>query len=150
MLSPALLHEWWWWCIVAKLCPALLQPHGLYSLPVSSVHGISQARRLELVAISFSRGSSRPRDQTHGSYISCIPVDSLPLAPPGKPNDIMATIYWHLLSAELNSLNYYCNSYSLWSIPPFYRWTNRGLIGKPAEQALASLKALVLLIMAVN
>ena len=34
-----------------------------YSLPVSSVHGISQARILEWVAISFSRGSSWPRDQ---------------------------------------------------------------------------------------
>ena len=39
------------------------------SLPGSSVHGISQARILEWVAISFSRGSSRPRDQTS---ISCI------------------------------------------------------------------------------
>ena len=35
----------------------------------SSVHGISQARILEWVAISFSRGSSWTRDQTH---ISCI------------------------------------------------------------------------------
>ena len=33
-------------------------------LPGSSVHGIFQARVLEWVAISFSRGSSRPRDQT--------------------------------------------------------------------------------------
>ena len=32
------------------------------SLPVSSVHGILQARILGKVAISFSRGSSRPRD----------------------------------------------------------------------------------------
>ena len=39
------------------------------SLPGSSVHGISQARRLEWVAISFSRGSSWPRDRTH---VSCI------------------------------------------------------------------------------
>ena len=39
------------------------------SPPGSSVHGISQARILEWVAISFSRGSSRPRDQT---CISCI------------------------------------------------------------------------------
>ena len=38
------------------------------SLPGSSVHGITQARILEWVAISFSRGSSWPRDQTH---ISC-------------------------------------------------------------------------------
>ena len=34
------------------------------SPPGSSVHGISQARILEWVAISFSRGSSRPRDWT--------------------------------------------------------------------------------------
>ena len=33
-----------------------------YSLPGSSVHGIFQARILEWVAISFSRGPSRPRD----------------------------------------------------------------------------------------
>ena len=39
------------------------------SLPGSSVHGISQARILEWVAISFSRGSSWPRNQTHDSYI---------------------------------------------------------------------------------
>ena len=32
-----------------------------------SVHGILQARILEWVAISFSRESSRPRDQTQGS-----------------------------------------------------------------------------------
>ena len=31
--------------------------------PGSSVHGVSQARVLEWIAISFSRGSSRPRDQ---------------------------------------------------------------------------------------
>ena len=36
-----------------------------YSLPGSSVHGISQARILEWVAISFSRESSPPRNQTH-------------------------------------------------------------------------------------
>ena len=35
----------------------------------SSVHGILQARILEWVAISFSRGSFLPRDQTHVSFI---------------------------------------------------------------------------------
>ena len=35
-----------------------------YSLPGSSVHEISQARTLEWVAISFSRGSFQPRDGT--------------------------------------------------------------------------------------
>ena len=37
------------------------------SLPGSSVHGIFQARVLEWAAISFSRGSSQPRDQTQVS-----------------------------------------------------------------------------------
>ena len=37
-----------------------------------SVHGILQARILEWVAISSSRGSYRSRDRTHVSYISCI------------------------------------------------------------------------------
>ena len=43
-------------------------PHGL-CLPGSSIHGIFQARILEWVAISFSRGSSRPRDWTQVSHI---------------------------------------------------------------------------------
>ena len=40
------------------------------SPPGSSVHGILQARILEWVAISFSRGSSRPKDWTHVSCLS--------------------------------------------------------------------------------
>ena len=36
-----------------------------YSLPDFSVQGISQARILEWVAVSSSRGSSQPKDQTH-------------------------------------------------------------------------------------
>ena len=39
------------------------------SPPGSSIHGILQARRLEWVAISFSRASSQPRNQT---WVSCI------------------------------------------------------------------------------
>ena len=39
------------------------------NLPESSLHGTSQARILEWVTIPFSRGSSRPRDQT---CVSCI------------------------------------------------------------------------------
>ena len=42
------------------------------SSPGSSVHGILQARILEWVAISFSRGSFRPKDRTHIAYVSCI------------------------------------------------------------------------------
>ena len=55
-------------CLVSKWCPTLCDPMD-YSLTGSSVHGILQARILQWVAISFSRGSSWPRDQTH---ISCI------------------------------------------------------------------------------
>ena len=48
-----------------------------YRPPSSSVHGILQPRILEWVAISFSPGSSQPRDWTH---MSCLAVgDSLPL-----------------------------------------------------------------------
>ena len=54
-------------CLVAQLCPTL-RPHDC-SLPGSSVHGILQARILEWVAISFSRGSSWARDRTR---VSCI------------------------------------------------------------------------------
>ena len=46
---------------VVQLCPTLCNPMD-YSPPGSSVHGIFQARVLEWVAISFSRGSFRPRD----------------------------------------------------------------------------------------
>ena len=40
------------------------------SLPGSSIHGIFQARVMEWVAISFSRGSSQPTGQTHVSHIA--------------------------------------------------------------------------------
>ena len=52
--------------LVAKSCLTLCNPID-YSLPVSSVHGILQARILEWVAIPSSRGSSKPRDQTQVS-----------------------------------------------------------------------------------
>ena len=43
------------------------------SPPGSSVHGILQARILEQVAISSSRGSSQHKDRTRISFVSCIP-----------------------------------------------------------------------------
>ena len=48
---------------VAQSCPTLCDPMDC-SPPSSSAHGILQARILEWVAMSFSRGSSQPRDQT--------------------------------------------------------------------------------------
>ena len=53
---------------VAQSCPTLCDSMDC-SLPGSSVHGIFQAIVLEWIAISFSKGSSQPRDQTR---VSCI------------------------------------------------------------------------------
>ena len=56
--------------LVAKSGRTLCNPTDC-GLPGPSVHGISQARKLEWTAIS-SRGSSRPRDWTCVSCVSCI------------------------------------------------------------------------------
>ena len=67
------------------------------SLPGSSVHGILQARILEWVAISFSRQSSRLRDQTRVSYFSwTVTVRSLYLK-----------ILFHSFVVVFQSLNYF-------------------------------------------
>ena len=50
-------------------CPTLCNPMDC-SLPAFSVHGIFQAKVLECVVISFSRGAFRPRDQTWVSHIA--------------------------------------------------------------------------------
>ena len=59
---------------ITQSCLTLCDPMNC-SPPGSSVHGVFLARILEWVVISYSRGSSPPRDQTHIS----------PTAPPGKP-----------------------------------------------------------------
>ena len=55
--------------LIAQSCPTLCDPMDCSS-PGSSVHGILQARILEWVAISFSRGTSGPKDQTWVSWIT--------------------------------------------------------------------------------
>ena len=67
--------------LVAQSCLTLCDPMDC-RLPDSSVHEILQARILEWVAISFSKGPSRPRDRTQVSYIE---GDSLCSKPSGKP-----------------------------------------------------------------
>ena len=62
---------------VAQSCPTFCDPVDC-SPPCSSVHGILQARILEWVAISFSRGSSRPRSLA-------LQADALTSEPPWKP-----------------------------------------------------------------
>ena len=58
------------YCLVGQSCPTLCNPMNC-NPPGSSVHGILQARIVEGVAISFSRGSSPPRDW---ACISCIGI----------------------------------------------------------------------------
>ena len=69
-------------CWVAQSCPTLCDPTDC-SPPDSSVHGILQARILEWVAISFSRGSSWLRDSTlHCRQILyCLSHQGSPLTP---------------------------------------------------------------------
>ena len=69
-------------CLVAKSCPTLCDPM-VWSPPGSSLHGVSQARILEWVDISFFRGSFRPRDRTQ---VSCLADGFFTTEPPGKPD----------------------------------------------------------------
>ena len=96
-------------CSVAKMCPTLC---GLMesSLPSSSVHGISQAQILEWVAVSSSRGSSWPWDQTCASYIAGIFFTA---EPPGKPPSNMTdgpsfeAHYSVSTQSSISQVNYY-------------------------------------------
>ena len=72
-------------CACTQSCPTLCGPMDCRP-PGSSIHGILQAKVLKWVAISYSRGSSQSRDQTHVCY--CLlhwQGGPLPLAPSGKP-----------------------------------------------------------------
>ena len=64
--------NWGMICMPPQLCPPQLCNPMDCSPQVSSVHGFLQARTLEWVAISFSRGSSWPRDGNCLSCISCL------------------------------------------------------------------------------
>ena len=85
------LHHW----TITEVPECMLSPFGcvrLFATPWTVAHqaplsmGILQARILEWVAISFSKGSSWPRDRTHPLFrLLQGQVGSLPLAPPGKP-----------------------------------------------------------------
>ena len=79
------------WALVTQLCPTFSEPMGC-SLPGSSVHAILQGRILELVAISFSMGYSKPRDQTQVSHIA------------GRFFTVWATSQWIRSKNNLNLL----------------------------------------------
>jgi len=63
------MYTWKWKCYLISHVWLSVTTWTVRSPPGSSVHGILQARILEWGAISFSRRSSRPRDQTQ---VSCI------------------------------------------------------------------------------
>ena len=92
-------------CIVVVLVYLLsrvqlfVTPVG-YSPPGSSVQGISQARTLVRVAISFSRGSSWPWDRTCISYI-CIAGKLLTMGSPVAWNYTMSHCHF------FNALDYF-------------------------------------------
>ena len=96
------MYPLWWWYLVTQSCPTLCDPIDC-SLPGSSVHGLLQATVQEWVVISFSRGSSQPRDQTQ---VSCIAGGLFTTEPPGKPilcvPDLLP-IPWFLLLSSIRS-----------------------------------------------
>ena len=81
--------------LVTQSCLTLCNPVDCI-LTGSCVHGIFQARILEWVAISFSRGSSQARDQAWFSHIGSPSMEfyeqeywsGLPCPPPGDPPDL--------------------------------------------------------------
>ena len=108
-------------CLVANLCLTLCNPMDC-SLPAFSVHGIFQARMLECIAISFSRGSSRPRSPA-------LQADSSLTELWGKLNSwlkitklktdiyllsyslVMLTLLWHLFATQACSEKINCNCF---------------------------------------
>ena len=78
-----------WLGVSAHLCPALCEPMD-GSPPGSSAHEIFQARILELVGISFSRGFSRPRDRTVSPGYATLAGRLFTAEPRGTPTDALS------------------------------------------------------------
>ena len=81
--------------LVVKSCPTLCNPTDC-SPPGSSIHGISQVRILEWIAISFSRGLPDPGIKVGSPALK---ADSLPTEPPEKPK--IMSIFFFLMMAGL-------------------------------------------------
>ena len=85
--------------VLTQSCPTLCDPMDC-SPPGSSVHGILQARTLEWVAVPFifliQASNPRPLCLLHRQ------ADSLPLAPPGKPNVLLRPQLTHAANFEVN------------------------------------------------
>ena len=75
------LHSW------LLFCGAAMVSHvRLFATLWAAAHGIFLARLLEWVALSSSRGSWPPRNQTCISCVSCIAGGFFTAEPPGKPS----------------------------------------------------------------
>ena len=74
----------WYVLMGAHSCPTICNPMN-YSLPGSSVFEIFQARRLEWVAISSSRGSSRSRDRDASPVSPALSGSFFTIVPHGSP-----------------------------------------------------------------
>ena len=107
---------------VFQSCSALCDPPDC-TLPGSSVRGISQARILQWVVISSSRGSSQPRVLTH---VSCIARRIFTTDPQAKPHQVP----WFLnkiVFPSSNTLVLILSGFK-WSpssrpfLPPFGKW----------------------------
>ena len=85
------------------------------SMPGSSVHGILQARILEWVIISFSRGSSESRDQI---YISWLAGSFFTTESPGKQSQL----YRYKLILWPNLMNTKKKKKKFWSIMYLILW----------------------------
>ena len=95
-------------CLVTQSCPTLCDPMDC-SPPGSSFHRIFQAKILEWVAISSSRGSSPRRDRTR---VSCLADVFFTTESPGKP-----VIYLHICIISVSL--YLCVYYDIFKLHHF-------------------------------
>ena len=115
--------------LVAQSCPTLCDPVGC-SPPGSSVHRIFQAKILEWIAISFSKRSSRPRDQT---WISGTAGKFFTIWATGKTSLLKYTFMpWHtfciLLWAPLGLFTLYGLLILSLQLTGQYQYTTSGII----------------------
>ena len=112
-------YSHWSLCVfVAQSCPTLCDPKDCSS-PGSSVYVILQARILEWGAISFSRGSSQPRDWTQVSFTTgrCFTI-------------------WATREALYNNIHV---AYTTWPLP----FTCLDISGKPIDNIAAIMQLTV-------
>ena len=116
LLSIGLIRSSGCVCLVVKWCQALSDPVDC-SPWGSSVHGIFQAGILEWVAISSSKGSSRPRDRSWFSCISCVgrwlPLSHLESQLGAVLVGIIQLLFWKKLMIEDSFQSHHIHNFTL-------------------------------------